>query len=450
MRKTPFIFLFFLSLFALAQTPQQYVLFRVTPKDGAKVVLNGEELPFRDGTASKRMPFGTYAYSVEAPMHHAVTGEVTVNDLKDKHVVLVDLRPAYGYLHVPADGSLSGASVFVDDAFVGKTPYKSGRLTSGTYGIRIEKEMYEPVNQTVAIDDGKTTTFSPNLAANYANLTFVAPKNAEIWLNGVCMGSGKWSGQVECGAYDVECRKKYYRATTMELRVTREMTGRTITLKAPMAITGSIDISSSPADASVFLDNRAVGTTPLILDSVSGGEHKIRLRKKNYVDIVKNVTVTGDQTIYVDVEMGKPINVVFPTLDYEDKISTEPIEESQSAGRTVAQEAKEEVEDKKVHDVVEVMPTFPGGESALLNYVSTHLKYPAIAQEEDIQGVVNLKFVVLENGAVGDVKIVKSLHPACDKAAIAVVKSLARFIPGKKQGRAVKVWYNLPICFTIM
>ena len=99
--------------------------------------------------------------------------------------------------------------------------------------------------------------------------------------------------------------------------------------------------------------------------------------------------------------------------------------------------------------VLEQPPTFPGGEAALLRYVSEHVKYPAIAQEQEIQGTVVLRFVVLEDGSIGDVIIQRGLDPSCDKEAVRVVKSLPRFVPGKQQGRPVKVWFTLPIRFII-
>ena len=315
MRKTFFSFLISLSLTALAQTPQQYVLFRVTPKEDVKVVLNGEELPFRDGTASKRMPFGTYAYSVEAPMYHAVSGTVTVNDPQGKHVVSLDLKPAYGYLSIPAEGALSGARVYLDDVHVGKVPYKSGRLASGEHWVHIDKEMYSSVTQQVTVEDGKTTTFSPQLSGNFANLTFVVQKDAEIWMNGEYMGVGRWSGQMECGSYDIECRKKNHRSTMLELRVTSDMTGRTITLDAPSAIMGSLDISSSPADATVFLDGERVGTTPMIMDGVVVGKHKVMLSKSGYLDMVSEVTLTEGNTCQVEMTLTKGQAMTFGGYD---------------------------------------------------------------------------------------------------------------------------------------
>ncbi|MDO4210097.1 MAG: energy transducer TonB [Bacteroidales bacterium] len=133
-------------------------------------------------------------------------------------------------------------------------------------------------------------------------------------------------------------------------------------------------------------------------------------------------------------------------------INVEDLRDNQVMGngeaKPVASSAVVE-EEAKVYNVVEQPPTFPGGEAALLKYIATHVKYPQIAQEQEIQGVVNLRFVVKEDGSVGDVQVAKSLESHCDQEAVRVVKSLPRFIPGKQQGKAVKVWFSLPVRFQL-
>lgn len=98
---------------------------------------------------------------------------------------------------------------------------------------------------------------------------------------------------------------------------------------------------------------------------------------------------------------------------------------------------------------VDVPPSFPGGETALLKCVSSRLIYPSIAVEQEIQGVVILRFVVLEDGSVGDVVVQKSLDLECDKAAVKAVQSLPKFVPGKRQGKPVKTWFTCPIRFVL-
>lgn len=106
-------------------------------------------------------------------------------------------------------------------------------------------------------------------------------------------------------------------------------------------------------------------------------------------------------------------------------------------------------EDIKVYTVVEQMPSFPGGEDALLKYIGSHIKYPSVAIEQGIQGMVMLRFVVNPDGHVGEVQVLKSLDPYCDREAKRVIQSLPKFIPGKQQGRAVAVWYTCPVRFQI-
>ena len=110
---------------------------------------------------------------------------------------------------------------------------------------------------------------------------------------------------------------------------------------------------------------------------------------------------------------------------------------------------KEEERSQEVCTIPEQMPVFPGGESALLAYVAQHLKYPKQAIRGRVQGIVQLRFVVLENGRIGQVQTIKSLESHCDAEAKRVVKSLPRFIPGRQGGKAVRVWYTLPIRFMI-
>ncbi len=74
-----------------------------------------------------------------------------------------------------------------------------------------------------------------------------------------------------------------------------------------------------------------------------------------------------------------------------------------------------------MYNVLEQMPTFPGGEEALLNYISEHIKYPSVALEQGIQGTVMLRFVVTGTGEIGEVQILKGLDPYCDREAKRVV-----------------------------
>ncbi|WP_302988110.1 energy transducer TonB [uncultured Muribaculum sp.] len=112
-------------------------------------------------------------------------------------------------------------------------------------------------------------------------------------------------------------------------------------------------------------------------------------------------------------------------------------------------EEKKPVEENKVFAAVEQMPQFPGGESALMQYISKNIKYPPVAMENGIHGRVVVQFVVTKTGKIGEVKIARGKDPDLDKEAMRVVKSLPDFIPGKMNGQAVNVWYTLPVTFKL-
>lgn len=167
-------------------------------------------------------------------------------------------------------------------------------------------------------------------------------------------------------------------------------------------------------------------TVPKIVDDDQVREDQ---EMKTMDELISSKAAIGSQTYKGD--EGGTVNI-------------DDLKDNQQAGGTATPE-----EEPDVFTVVEQPPTFPGGEAALLRYVSEHVKYPAIAQEQEIQGTVVLRFVVLEDGSIGDVIIQRGLDPSCDKEAVRVVKSLPRFVPGKQQGRPVKVWFTLPIRFII-
>ena len=122
-------------------------------------------------------------------------------------------------------------------------------------------------------------------------------------------------------------------------------------------------------------------------------------------------------------------------LKAKEVIATEPV--------------KPKEEENKVFDVVEQMPSYPGGMGALMQYLSSNIKYPAIAEENGIQGRVICTFVVERDGAITDVKIAKSVDPSLDKEAMRVVSKMPKWIPGKQNGSAVRVKYTLPVTFRL-
>ena len=100
-----------------------------------------------------------------------------------------------------------------------------------------------------------------------------------------------------------------------------------------------------------------------------------------------------------------------------------------------------------IFQVVEDMPQFPGG--SVQKWSAKNVKYPMIAQENNIQGKVFVQFVIEKDGSVSDVKVARSVDPSLDKEAIRVVKAMPKWKPGKQRGKPVRVSYTVPINFQL-
>lgn len=98
---------------------------------------------------------------------------------------------------------------------------------------------------------------------------------------------------------------------------------------------------------------------------------------------------------------------------------------------------------------VEQMPEFPGGQAKMMEYLSKNIHYPQEAIKSGISGPVYLKFIVTEIGEIEQVEVVRKLNPLLDREAVRVVKSMPKWKPGKQNGKAVRVYYTLPIRFAL-
>jgi protein TonB len=148
------------------------------------------------------------------------------------------------------------------------------------------------------------------------------------------------------------------------------------------------------------------------------------------------------------------INIVENEIEVDDNITidaeADQLTEIPEYIPPVPEQVEEEpVEEGEIFYVVESMPSFPGGEEKLYEYLALNLVYPVQAREAGIQGRVFLTFVVERDGSITDVKVLRGIGGGCDEEAIRVVKAMPGWIPGKQRSMPVRVQFNLPIKFTL-
>ena len=111
--------------------------------------------------------------------------------------------------------------------------------------------------------------------------------------------------------------------------------------------------------------------------------------------------------------------------------------------------ASQAADSNKVYSVAEKMPEFPGGQQALMQYISYNVRYPKDAAEKGKQGRVVVEFVVNEDGSISDEKVTRSVFPSLDNEALRVIKNMPKWQPGVVDGKNVRVKYTIPLSFKL-
>ena len=187
-------------------------------------------------------------------------------------------------------------------------------------------------------------------------------------------------------------------------------------------------------------------------------KEEIRTEPEKVVEQVKSSVKFTAPVIKKDEEVKEEDEIKLEEVEKSTKaIGTFNVEGNDEVGGAVLK-AKEEikapeppkhVEETKIFTVVEQMPLFPGGDAALMAYLRDNIHYPTVAAENGVQGRVVVGFVVERDGSITDVNVLRSVDPSLDREAMRVVKGMPRWTPGKQNGSAVRVKYQVPVTFRL-
>ena len=202
---------------------------------------------------------------------------------------------------------------------------------------------------------------------------------------------------------------------------------------------------SEPADDKPFIakgfvyDNDEDKSTPIV-----GAVILVEGKKKG--------TVTDREGKFqIEVSMGD--NITASYVGYESKtigVSKVYSESSKSNEYYIGlHKESESVDPEKIYDVVEEMPQFPGGQAALLEFLSKNIRYPEEARKNSIQGRAIVTFVVEKDGSISNARVVKSVDSQLDAEALRVINSMPKWNPGKQNGEPMRVKYTVPVTFKL-
>ncbi|MBQ7310163.1 MAG: SUMF1/EgtB/PvdO family nonheme iron enzyme [Alistipes sp.] len=177
-------------------------------------------------------------------------------------------------------------------------------LQNGQHSYKAEARGYHSQSGTITVAGAKIER-TITLKGDFATVTLTADSGADIYVNDKKVGTTTWSGRLNSGLYIFEARKSGYRTQSLTRQITSDPASQSYTLPALAPIYGSADITSSPAMADITLDGKTVGRTPLQLDNLLVGEHKITVSKSGYQPYTTTVIVAEGGTATISATLKK-------------------------------------------------------------------------------------------------------------------------------------------------
>ena len=293
---------------------QNYIIVK-SDQANAKIYIDGEYIG--NQFAHKQLLVGsTHTWKIECDLYRTESGSVTITN--EENVVDITMLPEFGYLNVTTSPE-SGAKVYINDNMVGTTPYKSDKLSIGNYTIKVVKDKFKTTEQNVVVKDKETSNANIEMLSVFVDVTVKSDSNSDVLINGAFKGKGNWTGKLQEGMYVFEAKKENHRTVRKTVEIVAG-NNQTIKLDAPVPINGSLEISSNPSGADIYLNGKHYGTTPRIISDLLIGDYTLKLEKEGCASVTKNITIEEDQTLTMKEQLPTGKEVTIKTDKTGDKI----------------------------------------------------------------------------------------------------------------------------------
>ncbi|WP_457628670.1 PEGA domain-containing protein [Oceanithermus sp.] len=211
--------------------------------------------------------------------------------------------PSTGTLRL--DSSPAGAKVYIDGAYRGRTPLTL-EMSPGAHNVELRMDGYEPYRVRVQVRAGQTTRVNPRLVRTTRTGTLSidsSPQGAEVYLDGARVGRTPMQISLDEGSYDVELRLADYEPYRARVQVRAGQTARLSPRLQPVPRTGTLEVTSDPSGAEVYVDGVYRGRTHLVLD-LDAGTHDVEVRLPGYASYRVRVSVEAGRTAHVHARLA--------------------------------------------------------------------------------------------------------------------------------------------------
>ncbi len=281
---------------------------------GAAIYLNGNYRGTAPLTISDLTP-GSYQMEADMPGYQPYPTTVTVTSGKTTDV-LFPLEVISQPGSIVVNSNPSGAYVYMDATYKGKTPMTLSSVSPKDHVIELDLNGYYDWKTTVTVSPGVTSYVSaqmnpiPSQNPGYISVTS-SPSGASVSVDGAYKGQTSDTqalvvGDLTAGSHTVALTLSGYQDYSTSVSVQSGVTTPLSVAMTPLppGPTGSISVSSSPTGADVYLDNAYKGITPVTLTSVSPGSYTVKVQLSGYQDWSDTVQVNADSTSYVSASLN--------------------------------------------------------------------------------------------------------------------------------------------------
>jgi TolB-like protein len=266
---------------------------------GAVVQLNGQQKG-KTPIVLPELASGDYTITVSKDLYHDSEERYTITDGSDNERTVV-LHPAFGQLSIEANPT--SADVFVDGQFKGKAPITLDELPSGTFRLKVTQELYEPLDEEIIIEDGKTNKQFIVLSPRFGTLNITgSPASAEVIINGRTVGNLPLvNHRVGTGLAEIKISVKDYHEHEQFIQIdVNEMYPLHVDLVHHF---GTILAISDPPEAMLRLDGVEIGLSPQILQRIPTGQHSLVFAHPDFLEEVREFKLGLDERIEFNVNL---------------------------------------------------------------------------------------------------------------------------------------------------
>jgi hypothetical protein len=296
------------------KTSKGYVLIKTKPA-GAEISIfkKGEYYRLKKGNSplSVVLEKGEYTYQISKNFYKSITGEFTIDDSKTKTLEL-KLEPEFGSLDIQSN-PIEGANIYIDNERLqiplnyqtfAETPYFIDSIKPGKYHLKLEMYKYDIWEDEFVIENGKTTKIKAELIPQFGIITVNGPEEGVLYIkeesNGRIYDQGRYSLntpiKLDSGIYHLNVKMSDHTDWESEIEISA---GKIYSLDAVLSPhTGNIFMETTPPEIKIFMDGEFIGRSPLVINSVKVGRHKILL-KNGSIEIIVDANIRKNEELYL-------------------------------------------------------------------------------------------------------------------------------------------------------